>query len=299
MDEQRRTTDIVIVGEFIVKPGWDTGPRCFTYYSLIYFLSGSRSVYIEEGKRHILSSPCCILTPPGVEHRFEFDPEQPNRHVVIHFFLDSSYEPLVAAARPESHPVVPAESGAQLSSYMRHVVYLAHSEASRWQNRCNLLIPVILEELAALCVKEKESKTFDTLPPQILRVLSHLELHFAEDIQMAELAVTAGWSHEHLTRMFVKHTGMSLQRALQEIRINKACRLLAQELLTVKQITYFTGFQSESHFCRVFKKIRGLTPSEYRKTYSDPTASHLAIGSELPFPYPLNKRVQFDRTPAS
>ena len=64
--------------------------------------------------------------------------------------------------------------------------------------------------------------------------------------------------------MFKKHTGINFTDYLSRVRIEKAKNLLLNPNLRVSEIAYEVGFQSLTHFNRVFKRVAGLAPSGYR-----------------------------------
>lgn len=76
---------LVLVGEYIVKEGWDTGPRLFDDYTLIYYPLGSNTRYIQGESTIVLDKPCIVLTPPHIPHRYIFDSHQPVRHIFAYF----------------------------------------------------------------------------------------------------------------------------------------------------------------------------------------------------------------------
>ena len=61
--------------------------------------------------------------------------------------------------------------------------------------------------------------------------------------------------------------GKSFVDYLNQLKINHACVYLEQNYLKVYEIAYKVGFQDEKYFTKVFKKIKGITPKEYRNNY--------------------------------
>lgn len=72
-------------------------------------------------------------------------------------------------------------------------------------------------------------------------------------------------SPEHLTRTFRKAHGLSFMGYVQQERIKAACSLLAETNLPIMSIACAVGYQSRSHFHRMFKAAVGMTPNEYRE----------------------------------
>lgn len=71
----------------------------------------------------------------------------------------------------------------------------------------------------------------------------------------------------YLYRLFKEETGMSVIDYINNCRISKAEVLLADESVSIKDVAYSVGFSDQLYFSRVFKKLRGKSPSEFRKYY--------------------------------
>ena len=71
-------------------------------------------------------------------------------------------------------------------------------------------------------------------------------------------------SQTYLNRQFRAATGMSINDAVQHVRIDKACKLLRDSELTVEQIAKQVGYRNIKYFFVVFKKYTEKTPSQFR-----------------------------------
>ncbi|BDX04791.1 GlxA family transcriptional regulator [Planctobacterium marinum] len=98
-----------------------------------------------------------------------------------------------------------------------------------------------------------------------------LETHFSSDFMMEEVADKAGLSVRNLTRRFKLRAGLSPSQYLQKVRIEIACDLLRTTELSVDQITFRVGYSDVSSFCKLFKKITGKRPGEFRAPSSATT----------------------------
>jgi AraC-like DNA-binding protein len=95
-------------------------------------------------------------------------------------------------------------------------------------------------------------------------VLRYLDMHFAEDIALAELARMVCQSPAHFCRLFRKLTGFSSREYQNRLRIQKASDLLKDSQLNIAQIGFNVGFHDSNYFSRAFRKVKGLSPKEYR-----------------------------------
>jgi two-component system response regulator YesN len=96
-----------------------------------------------------------------------------------------------------------------------------------------------------------------------LRAKRIMEEHFSEEVSLEELSRKLGISQGHLSRSFKKETGMSPIDYLTQYRISQACRML-DEGMRIVDVASAVGLADPKYFSRVFRKVKGLSPSEYR-----------------------------------
>jgi len=84
-------------------------------------------------------------------------------------------------------------------------------------------------------------------------------------LPLSKLAQSVNLSPTRLCYLFKAETGTPPARYLRTLRMHDAATLLAETFLSVKEIIARVGFTDESHFVRDFKRIHGVTPTEYRK----------------------------------
>ncbi|MBN1672317.1 MAG: helix-turn-helix transcriptional regulator [Kiritimatiellae bacterium] len=82
----------------------------------------------------------------------------------------------------------------------------------------------------------------------------------------SDVARALNVSVPHLSRLYRSATGQTLNARLAELRVERARELLLGTTMSVTSITYEVGLTSFSHFSKVFKKLVGVTPSDYRRT---------------------------------
>lgn len=105
--------------------------------------------------------------------------------------------------------------------------------------------------------------------PKIEIVIDFMKANLHRKLSLDDLARSATLSGSHLCRLLKAETGISPGQYLQNLRIQKACELLATTLLSVKQVFLAVGYSDKGLFVRHFKKALIVTPSEYRAKYFD------------------------------
>jgi AraC-like DNA-binding protein len=84
-------------------------------------------------------------------------------------------------------------------------------------------------------------------------------------VELAEVARAVNASVHHFCKAFKKATGLTFTEYLGMVRVARATELLADPHARVSEVAYRVGFSSLTHFNRVFKKLQGQSPTEYRQ----------------------------------
>ena len=87
------------------------------------------------------------------------------------------------------------------------------------------------------------------------------------------MAKSVGVTRSHLYRVFMLNVGQSPIDYLTEYRINEACKLLRAGNLSIAEVAISVGFFDQFYFSRVFKRAKGVPPSKYMATQTDPAAA--------------------------
>jgi AraC-like DNA-binding protein len=101
-------------------------------------------------------------------------------------------------------------------------------------------------------------------PPLIARAKAYIFLHQSDDLSLGQVAKAVNASSFYFCKLFKKSTGINFIDYVSRLRIQKAKNLLINPNCQVSEIAFEVGFQSLTHFNRVFKKMNGQSPSRYR-----------------------------------
>ena len=104
---------------------------------------------------------------------------------------------------------------------------------------------------------------------QVGRVQQYIELHFSENITVKKLAQLVYMSESSLNRLFKKETSTTPIEYLIETRIEKSKTLLRRKDISITEIAQRCGFGSASHFTSCFKRLKNISPTEYRDSYKE------------------------------
>ena len=95
-------------------------------------------------------------------------------------------------------------------------------------------------------------------------VTRYIEANFKEDIALQDVARIFGYSEVYFCKLFKQNFGKNFITYLNEFRIARAKELLSDPGINIKDISTESGYRDANYFTRVFKRMVGMTPSEYR-----------------------------------
>jgi len=96
--------------------------------------------------------------------------------------------------------------------------------------------------------------------------LKYMEVHYAEKLTLTELAEKVYVSPWYLSKLLNKFTDKSFSDLLHQARIKKAEKLLDDSSLKIQEISDLLGYYDVTHFSRIFKKFKQMSPNEYRNS---------------------------------
>lgn len=95
--------------------------------------------------------------------------------------------------------------------------------------------------------------------------LRFMREHSGEDIKIEKLSELSYLSPSYFSRIFKEITGMTVIKALQKIRIEKACELLTSTNFSVAEVAEMSGYSDIKHFYQLFSQEKSVSPGKYRK----------------------------------
>lgn len=96
------------------------------------------------------------------------------------------------------------------------------------------------------------------------QILEYIDLHYMQDISLSDVARAMHYSDPYFCKIFKNIFNKSFIMYLTELRIDKSKQLLTDVTVNIKDISDRVGFQDSNYYAKVFKRMEGMTPSEYR-----------------------------------
>ena len=132
--------------------------------------------------------------------------------------------------------------------------------------------PIAIEGLMLQMLSEvsrRNDEDVERLPPRwFLQVIELLHSNFQERLTMTQIAATVGIHRVHLARQFQRFKNCTVGEYIRVLRIQHACHELSDSEESPAAIGAAAGFADQSHFCRTFKRLVGMTPVQYREEFN-------------------------------
>lgn len=178
----------------------------------------------------------------------------------IHFDGATSRE-YIQMLQSQNEPVYALKNALSMENEFKKVINMISSQENINDPLCSLSIVQLLTE----AMLGNGSRDLKKHPSYVIEdTISYISSHIGDSLSLQFLADRAGLSPFYFTRLFKKETGYTPHNYIIQSRVNIAKFYLKSSEYSIKQICFSSGFPSESSFCSTFKKICGMTPSEYK-----------------------------------
>ena len=231
-------------------------------YVLIYCVDGS-GFYVVDGKRHEVKKNQYFILPIGKPH--EYGATEGHFWTVywLHFCGKAAHVFAEGAATPQTINVTMQSRISERINIFDEILTTLHFGDSIEDLRyASSLLSHFLASMRYLGQfrRAKASAEKDIVEQAIHYMRENIE----NRITMAEVLRYVGYSQSHFSTVFKKKTGMSPLSYFNRLKVEHACKLLKTTDLKVNMICYKVGIEDPLYFSRLFSKVMGMSPTDYR-----------------------------------
>ena len=247
-------------------------PTPIDQYVLIYCIKGSGR-YSVEGKHFEVRENQYFILPANKPHAYASNNEDPWTIYWIHFrgtlasyYGENAIEPCNVSASVNSRiadrnnifeDIFLTLSDGYTIDNLRYTTSLLHFYLGSLR-----YLPIYRK-----CHKVKEENT-DNHCVVVNAALKYMEENIERQITLKDLATYIGYSVSHFSSIFSSSTGHSPLNYFNMLKVKKACELLDTTDMKITQISGKVGIDDPLYFSRIFKKIVGISPRQYREKES-------------------------------
>lgn len=246
-------------------PGHFFGPGVRDVYKIHFIHAGTGEVTVGE-QTHYLKPGQAFLTYPHIVTAYTADIANPWTYSWVAFTGEQVDYILAKTALSPEHPIFP------MDEQLMPKLYELLTQAPEASDSLDLPLKAIMYEFFSLLLRAVPAVP-DVLPlPRqksiyVEQCLHFLHTHYCENISVEMMSSSLKLDRKYLSSLFKRTIGMPPQQYLLNFRIAKACELLTETLCTIGEISRSVGYQDPLLFSRMFKKVKGCSPKEYRSRH--------------------------------
>lgn len=241
---------LIQYGRYQCVPGYEVNRTYLDMFLCVYVVSGSLNAACGEQSAQAAAGQL-VLMDCRLPHRYYVT--EPTELRWFHFAGGESAAYVRLLTEEQG---ICLDGNREILQHFEQIFRYGNSKLYN-EHRISLYIQSVL-----CCLAAPEAKP--DIPEVIRPAAEYIAAHFREEVTLETLAGLCHISVTHLIRCFSKYIGFRPHDYLQEQRLRHAKLLLTGSALSIEQIAEQSGFNSASHFSRVFRSRENMTPSQFR-----------------------------------
>lgn len=243
------------------------GPGVRDHFLVHYVVSGKGIYECESGCFHLAAGDIFLIYPHS-QVSYRADSRDPWEYYWVGFSGSDAAQILEATDFTKANPVIANGTfgnGSVGGEIKDHLYRIYESRGNEFVNAVEMTGRLYI--MLALLVK---GSSHDGISKRgnlshVQKGIAYMEANYSYPISIDDVADYVGISRSQLFREFKIRLSKSPKEYLSEYRIRHSCQLLKNSNLTVSAIAASVGYENGMYYSKVFRKLKGLTPTEYRE----------------------------------
>lgn len=234
-------------------------------YQLIYISSGLVHFHFDSPNNEtIVSAGNVVLFRPKELQKYEFYGKDKTEVYWIHFTGSDVKNVLRQNGFKNKQRIFPVGTSLEYDRVFKKIIL----ELQRCQDSYEEMLTLLLQYLLIIFYREMTKEHVvknEYIDNQIGASVSYFNTNYNQNINIEEYAASKGMSVSYFIRNFKKYTGETPVQFLTSLRMTNAQILLETTTYSINEIAGIVGYGNPLYFTRLFHKLKGCSPSEYRK----------------------------------
>ncbi|MFS0613779.1 AraC family transcriptional regulator [Lederbergia ruris] len=248
------------------------------HYEVYYLINGKRKYFIND-KTYYVNPGNLVFINKGVLHRTFHVDDYEHERLLINFtgqLFESEKDTCSSLLQSVFNQTLIIQLNRHEQQEIEYILFKMIHEMQKGETGFDLFLKTLLIQLLISSVRYLNRNTADTqeftgsVYHKMTDIIHYINKHYhTPDLTLDSVANEFFISSYYLSRIFKKATGFTYSEYLNHVRIQEAQRLLRESHMKVIDIAGKVGFNSLTHFGRVFKNHTRYTPSYYRKIHNN------------------------------
>lgn len=272
---QRRieSMDLVFMaaGRQECKPSDSSGPRTCSYHMLHFVLKGKVHFYLG-GQHYIVNAGQCFYVPEGTNTFYYSDPTNPCIYAWLNFTGDDAVEIVRECGMSNVCPTIALPDVKHIWDLIGGLLHCygqtpANDIAIR--GFMHLIFATLMRNpnVSSIAQEARDSSSENDL---IKRAVAYVQEHADKTLSVQMIAAHCFISRGYLCQLFIKYLHTTPQQFVINSKVQKASELLTKTRMPIARIAELCGYRNQFSFSRAFARELTLSPSEYRRRFSNP-----------------------------
>ncbi len=235
-------------------------------FQLLYVASGKAHFYFDKSEEDtVVTAGHMVLYRPKEPQRYIYYGEEQTEVYWVHFTGNNVTNILRHYGIGSGMRVIETGTSLEYPRIFKQMI----QELQRCQAHYPDLLTLLLLELLIRIERQigREHRPKDAyLNAEMELAIQHFNDHYSDEINIEEYALSRGMSVSWFIRSFKQYAGTTPMQYLVERRMANAQVLLETTSYNISEIAALVGYDNPLYFSRIFRKQKGMSPSEYRKT---------------------------------
>lgn len=249
------------------------------FWTLIYIKSGV-GMCLVDGQLMGLSEGDILFFPPGIAYSFVSedlgDEYNENIEVVVFRFDGSWLDSLLKTFKSLSREILTLKEYKNPLTvvgpkWMKMSVLMSNLYGADPHDEAILILDLIryLSQAPDLLPLSTAAAEVQDVPAKKDKIERYVSCHLYQKISLDEISAYAGMNKTYFCLFFKKHYGMPFTDYINRKRLETASSMLLKPDASIAEVAVACGYPTVTYFNRIFRKFKGMTPSEFRKSKTD------------------------------
>ncbi len=240
------------------------GPAVRDHF-LIHFILGGKGTFRNRDAQFELVEGQGFLIFPNEITYYEADKCNPWRYAWIGFNGTKAEEYIKNTGLMSSNPIFNFSDKKLIVNYFTQMLDNKRHTIDGEMRLTGLLYLILSELIKQSSPYELQDNSLKVAEHYVKKAIEYIQGNYSRNMSVVEISEYIGLDRSYFGSVFRNVVNVSPQQFLLHFRINKACELLIKSSLSIGDISRSVGYGDQLLFSKTFKKIKRVSPKEYRK----------------------------------
>lgn len=241
-------------------------PRGRVDFQIIYIAAGCGHFHFDTvDNETIVPAGNIVIFRPKELQKYEYYGKDKTEVYWIHFTGSDAKNILRKHGFPDNERIFPVGTSMEYERIFKRIII----ELQRCQDNYEEMLTLLLRHLLIIFQRELSREQVlknEYLDHEMDTAVTYFNENYNRDINIEEYATSRGMSVSWFIRSFKKFTGSTPMQFIVALRVNNAQVLLETTNYSINEISKIVGYDNQLYFSRLFHKLKGFSPREYRET---------------------------------